>query len=384
MPVATLHFIVEEPFRGITTATVDVETSFGTSCDMPFVKGERYLVYADRDSLSGRLVTGICMGTEDVRNTNEDLAYIHALMRGEVTWSINGLLARMKYEPISGAKIEVRNGKKTLEATSDEKGRFSVSVDRPGMYTVKVLVPSSESVQPAQVAPGNKFDIVGTFTKIEYRVELGKAQCDYHQFDLFTFALPGTAKIAGTVVDASGRPVRKGSVYLTTDVGYDRFQAAQLDAKGSFKFEEIPGGEYLLVLNPDNNAPGEDDPPYPRTYYPHAPDSSGAAKIIITQGATLDNLTLRVGPALPPRVVSGRVVWGDGTPPTKVYLSLEEGGRFVRSVNVAKNGWFTFKVYGDFKYVLEARGLSKSRYGKSGPVPIADKSTNLKLVLKPE
>src|ERR1051325_9534658 len=31
MPVATLHFIVDQPFRGITTTNVDVETSFGTS-----------------------------------------------------------------------------------------------------------------------------------------------------------------------------------------------------------------------------------------------------------------------------------------------------------------------------------------------------------------
>src|ERR1041384_5607299 len=50
MPVATLHFIVDEPFRGITTTTVDVETSFGTSCDLPFIKGRSYLVYANRDS----------------------------------------------------------------------------------------------------------------------------------------------------------------------------------------------------------------------------------------------------------------------------------------------------------------------------------------------
>src|SRR6185295_19339680 len=109
MPVATLHFIVEEPFRGVTTTTVDVETAFGTTCDMAFVKGKSYLVYANRDSLSDRLVTGICLGTDDVSNSDAGLIYLRSLMQQGVTESISGLLARMRYEPISLAKIEVRN-----------------------------------------------------------------------------------------------------------------------------------------------------------------------------------------------------------------------------------------------------------------------------------
>ena len=382
MPVATLHFVVEEPFRGVTTTTVDVENVVWTSCDMPFIKGRSYLVYANRDTFSHRLVTGICMGTDDVRNLDNDLIYLRSLMQQGVTESINGLLARMRYEPISGAKIEVRNGKKNFEAASDDKGRFSVSVDGPGTYTVRLLIPTSVRLPPAQTDRGEKLESSDTLTTIEYKVQLGKAQCDYRQFDLFPEYLDETAKISGVVLDASGRAVRKGAVYLTTDGG--RFKSAELDANGSFNFEKIPGGKYFLVLNPDNIAPGPSDAPYPRTFYPHAPDSSGAAEIIIPQGATLDNLMLRVGPPLRTRVVSGRVVWRDETPPTKVYLSLDEDERFVRSIDVDKNGRFSVKVYGDFKYVLEARGSSEGRYGRSERVPITEKSTNLKLILKPK
>ena len=46
LPTALLHFIVEQPFRGVTRAQVDVATLFGTSCDMKFDKGQRYLIYA--------------------------------------------------------------------------------------------------------------------------------------------------------------------------------------------------------------------------------------------------------------------------------------------------------------------------------------------------
>ena len=57
-PTATLHFIVEQPFRGITTPAVDVGTLSGTSCDMKFEKGVRYLIYAERDSGSNPTFCG--------------------------------------------------------------------------------------------------------------------------------------------------------------------------------------------------------------------------------------------------------------------------------------------------------------------------------------
>jgi hypothetical protein len=59
VPVATLHFIVEQPFRGVSSATVDVVTLSGTSCDVTFVKGKRYLIYAGRGSESKQLFTGM-------------------------------------------------------------------------------------------------------------------------------------------------------------------------------------------------------------------------------------------------------------------------------------------------------------------------------------
>ena len=49
IPTALLHFIVEQPFRGVTSAQVDVATLSGTSCDMKFDKGQRYLIYASLD-----------------------------------------------------------------------------------------------------------------------------------------------------------------------------------------------------------------------------------------------------------------------------------------------------------------------------------------------
>src|SRR4030095_3945095 len=120
-PIATLHFIVEQPFRGISTAEVDVGTLSGTSCDMEFVKGRRYLIYAHRESQSNQLFAGACSRTTELRYATDDLNYIRSLKQQGVTESIAGRVAREKYDPMRGVKIEVRNGDKTLETNTDEK-----------------------------------------------------------------------------------------------------------------------------------------------------------------------------------------------------------------------------------------------------------------------
>ncbi len=91
---------------------------------------------------------------------------------------------------------------------------------------------------------------------------------------------------------------------------------------------------------------------------------------------------MRVGPPSKARTVSGKVVWEDGGAVTKAHLSLYDGDRYIRLVNVDKNGRFNFEVYGDFKYAIEAT-MWGERSGKSDRVSITNKSTNLTLVLKP-
>ena len=162
----------------------------------------------------------------------------------------------------------------------------------------------------------------------------------------------------------------------------NRFESTKIEANGSFKFEGVAVGEYFLVLNPDNEAPDANDPPYARTFYPNGTNAGGATKIVVTEGARLENLTLRVGPPWRARTVSGRVVWQDGGAVPKASLSLYDGDRYIRHVDVDKNGRFKFKVYGDFKYALEAKEWGE-RSGKSDRILITDKSTNLTLVLKP-
>ena len=381
LPTATLHFIVEQPFRGITTTTVDVETLSGTSCDMPFSKGKRYLIYADRDSDSKQLFAGPCSRTRELENADDDLNYIRSLTQQGVTESIGGRLVSMRYDSIAGAKIEVRNESKSLETTTNEEGRFSVSLAGPGIYTVKVRIPYSMEVGGRRDVPISDYKVTDALTTFEYKVEVRKNECDYRQFDLFRVDLHATAEISGHVLTASGQPVNKGFVHLFKD-GED-YRLTEIEVNGTFKFEAVAVGEYFLILNPRNEAPDANDPPYPRTFYPNAPDESGATKIVVTKGANLENLTLRVGPAWKARTVSGRVTWSDGSPVRNAHVSLYDGDRYVRMSELDDKGRFSFQVYGEFNYAIKAQAW-RERRGESERIAITNKTTNLKLVLKPK
>jgi hypothetical protein len=384
LPTATLHLIVEQPFRGITTAEVEVGTLSGTSCDMKFVKGVRYLIYAQRDPKSNQLFAGPCSRTTELQYATDDLNYIRSVAQQGATESIAGRVARDKYDPMRGVKIEVWKNNKSLETTTDEKGNYSLPLAGPGSYTVKVLVPASVSVMATRKDLISNLDTADTLTTIEYKVELGKSQCDYREFDLFPVDLHATAELSGSVLTASGRPVDKGYVYLLKGRNDSyRFRYVKIEANGSFKFDGIAVGEYFLVLNPDNKAPDEDDPPYPRTFYPNATDDAGATKIVVTEGAKLENLILRVGPAWKAKTVSGTVVWREGGAVTNAHVSLYDGTRYIRMIKVDEKGRFSFKVYGNFEYALEA-GVWGAREGKSKRVKLSDNSTNLTLVLNPE
>lgn len=379
LPTATLHLIVEQAFRGITEVTVDVQTLSGTSCDMTFVKGKRYLFYAARGQDSKALFAGPCMGTGEVSYVSDDLNYIRSLTQQLAVESIAGKVTHSRDEPLQGVRIEVRSQNKTSETKTDEEGRFEVSVPGPGMYIVRAMIPYSVGVVSGQDDAIRTVEETDTLTTVEYTVQLEKSHCDYRQLVTFPIDLHATAEISGSVLTRAGRPVDKGYVYLIQE-GSDR-EYEKIAENGSFKFEGVAVGEYLLVLNPDNEAPDQGDAPYPRTFYPNAKDASGATKIVVTEGAKLENLILRVGPAFKAKKVSGRVVWFDGSPVIKGSVALYDGGRYIRRIDVDDKGLFATEVYGQFNYTIYAEVWGERR-GKSERISIADKSTNLKLVLQ--
>ena len=311
--------------------------------------------------------------------------YIRTVTQQGARESISGRVARDKYDPVSGVKVTVQRGDETLEATTNEQGQFDVSLPSSGTYKVRAFVPFAAGVLAYQGDPETREKATDTLTTLEYELTIEKNHCDHRELDLFKIDLHATAEVTGNVLTTSGRPVNPGFVYLVSADDPDHSTSEQLDENGAFKFEGVAAGDYYLVLNPRNEAPGENDPPYPRTYFPSASEPAQATRIVVTEDAKLENLTLRVGQPWKERTVSGSVVWQDGRPATGAnggQISLYDADRYVRLIKLDEKGRFNFKVYGDFKYAIEAGSWGKTQ-GRSPRVSIPEgNSKPLKLVLK--
>lgn len=382
-----LHFNIEESYRGIADSEVDVATLSGTSCDIVFAKGEKWLVYAYRNKANNRLEIHPCTRTRRLEYANDDLEYIRGLKQKAPEQSVLGKVLQNSYSPLSGVKVTVEGGGNKLETNTDNEGVYQIALPQPGLYTVRAFVPFAAAVTTYTPEERMELRLTDEQTVIEYALNIPERQCDYRQLDVLKIDLHATAEIGGRVLTDSGQPVTFGYIHLVNAEDASDRDYKKIEANGSFKFEGVAVGRYFLVINPDAGPPGENDAPYARTFYPGVSNSERATPISVAEGAKLENIDFRVRAPLRERVITGKVVWADGRPAKKASVSLYDGAanRYIRMIVTDDNGNFKMKLYGDFKYEIEARVYAGISWrGERIKVPTNGKPKPFRLVVKPE
>ena len=385
LPVALVHFIVEDKFRGITAAEADLEALSGTSCDVTFKKGERWLIYGYRNEATGRLVVHFCSGSRQLEDADEDLAYARGVARGASRPSVSGKIGQRGSDKGRPLKVAAVGGGRSFETTADDEGNFSVQLPKGGAYTVRAVVPYSAGAI-GQTAPVREVEVSDERTVVEYPVEVPSAGCAYNEIDVFRVDLHATAEVSGKVLDEEGQPLARGYVHLIEAAPKEGAEPwsnnARIGEGGAFKFEGVPVGSFLLVLNPRDNAPDNSDAPHPRTFYPGAADRAQASPLVITEGLKLEGINFLVRPALKKRVIEGRVRWPDGKPAAGAAVSLYNGDTYVRRVEADAGGRFEIEAYGDFDYRVVAETYG-DRSAESEKVKVPATGKPAPLVLKP-
>ncbi len=386
LPVALVHFIVEDKFRGITAPEADLETLSGTSCDVGFKKGERWLIYGYRNEATGRLVVHFCSGSRLLEGADEDLAYARGVARGETRQSVVGRIGRHRSDAWPPAKVAVAGGGQSFETTTDEEGNFSVQLPKGGSYTVRAVIPFAAPAI-SQTTPVKGVEVSEERTVVEYPVEVPSGGCAYNEITLLEVDLRATAEVSGKVLDEAGQPVTRGYVHLLEAAPKEGSAPwsnnARIGEDGSFKFEGVPVGSFLLVLNPRDKAPDAYEAPHPRTFYPHAAERAQASPLVITEGLKLEGIDFRVRAALRRRVIVGRVQWPDGRPAAGADVSLYNGDDYVRMVEADAGGRFEIEAYGDFDYQVTAQAYDK-KWARSERVKVPRTDRPAPLVLKPK
>jgi hypothetical protein len=329
-----VSFSIDEPFRGVEGAQVEVLTGMGGGdCGYRFSQSKQYLVYAHE--YEGKLHTGICNRTREISSASDDLSYIRGLKNVNTGGLIYGEvhMAREDRRAVSRARIVI-DGPDKKELTTDAKGSYRADRLQPGEYTIKIVMPERT-----------------TTPRPEEKVTLANGGCA-----VVSFWLENDGKLTGQITNPQGLPVSKAQLFLM-DSERDKYMGhwdiQESDQEGKYGFNRIPPGRYVMAIRFDGLT--SQNRPFPVIYYPAATDRTHARVISIGEGQSITNFNIEAPPLPAEYEVTGTVVWTNGQPATGARVGyMVHGDSIVYGATVDAVGKFHFKAYEGLKLTLRA------------------------------
>ena len=175
----------------------------------------------------------------------------------QVDRGFSGLIDTKPPRPLPNTIVRVNNSQQTFQTQSDEQGSFQFYGLPSGKYSFAPDLPAGTQLS---------WYINSDNPLVPFDVQGGTCQAR----DVAVFA---SGAIQGRVLDPSGGLLPGAFVYIlpveqataTLPQKQELYWDYQ-NKKGFFKFVHLPPGDYLLVVNPND----ERDPafPYQRSFYP--------------------------------------------------------------------------------------------------------------------
>lgn len=375
---------VEKVFKGIKETEVIFRTE-GSSCDAVYEEGERWLFYAYYDKKNNSWRTHACDRSTGLERASDDLLYLYGLPASAKQTRISGTLIHYEDYPESGftrvknlvgAKVKVVGPKKSYE----------VYTNKDGVYEIYGLPPGNYAVVP-EVPPGMKtrfpiyFGALDASDRKNLKVVLKAKSCAG-----VDFVYSADTSIAGQLFGVDGNAMPRVCLSLMPKEkdarGNWNFDCT--DEQGRYKLDEIPPGEYFIVINDDGEI--SSDEPFPTAYYPGVFEKEKATIITITAGTHLEDYDIRIPSQETRRVLQGVLLYSDGRPVAnefveftaeevrqgydgKVHTSTDSQGRFSLPVLKGLKGWlrgFMYTYVGEFR---DCPKLDKLINARGGSVP---------------
>jgi len=227
------RFRVERTFRGSPETEIEIFTGAGGGdCGYPFVKGEKYLVFANL--WGGRMTTSICSRTQRLANAAADLAYVSQSFPPAAGGRIYGTVQAQSeiagpLTPAPGYRVSLKSAAKTWTVTSDQSGGYEFTAVPAGKYAIDIAVP----------------DTLRAFGSRE--IELVDARgCKYNDFIL---SPNERITIRGAVVRADSRAVAGASIFLDSAEPHSmgtRVASVKADQEGRFAIPAVAGSRYRV------------------------------------------------------------------------------------------------------------------------------------------
>ena len=391
--VRKIKVSVDEIFKG--TLPSEITTSDdGYMCDnFPFKLGESYLIYGSDvvENTQNIVKVGLCSGTRLLSNADEHLRFLRPLREGRTFSTVYGKVER--HEKLAGvpnptiAGIKVRllpdntyrkptKKEKFVEVWTDENGTYSFDDISPGVYQLKIDLPS------------------GLWTPEQRNLTVGIPSCQNRYFGVLT-----DGRISGKVFNFDGTPARL--VYLIArmlDKNPKYYPStARTDLYGNYTFLGLPEGKYhvsvgLSGYRIDNSKPSpfELSYPYSNWYFPGVYSDKQAVGIDLAETEKRRNVDLKMPPYPVRQTVTGIVTAEDGTPVKAnavFYRPIVAETSSFRYSMVDDAGIFSFPVFEDFNYEIYStkhdQRTNTSTFSERIILKKGSFGDQLKLVLKP-
>lgn len=330
---------VQKVFKGNLKVgqTLDFSQGGGGDCIWTFAKEDiqtEYLFYlADKPYKDGKWFGFWCSRSAPLKYAGDDLLYLEKMNKVRGKTRISGVIGQeirpssengeIQINQLTGHKIKIVGKAKNIELTTDKNGAFEVYDLPAGIY--EVIPQNVSGYKIYDESNGKSADSV----KI-YLPPKRHAQANI-RFTIFN-------SISGRIIDNKGNPMESVGLNLEPAVGKGSFyfyEAAYSNKDGSFKFDGIPAGKYVLIANDEGKITA--DEPFATSYYPNTTNINEAKIITIDAGEHLKDFTITVNSIAKVVTVSGVFQFSDGKP-----VANEEAVFFkdVKNVSEIKNNVF--------------------------------------------
>jgi hypothetical protein len=377
-PVTRLRIL--EAFYGVKSTELEILGS-GTTCDVPFVEGKKFLVYASRDQDGKSLYTSICSGTDPIDEVAAHLRYLHSPARMRNGGTVSGSVDRMAYPrrgdpfsvPLAKWKVIFESDHKRFVAIANEKGKYSLSGLPKGHYTVHTSPGTNDSNIPSD----------DDLPRTAWEIDIPDHGCSWASFGLIP-----QGEVRGRLLAPGGKKDWPSLSMLSIDRQnnqYSRFYA-KFDDNGDFRFINVPAGCYLLGINiGEGPSKGSE---YDEFYYPGVRDRKEAVLIVVKKDQKLTGFELPLPDQVSWRTITGTAVYPDGHSAKNAKIELhhlKSGYREGNGERTDSEGRFQIEGLEGQTYELSALIESNGQLVNSKPILITVGKENppVKLVIKP-
>jgi hypothetical protein len=348
------HIRVENVFKGKIGPEIAIHSRM-TSCDHFYQVGEQWVFYASYNKENRIWSAGsMCGRSRPTKYAANDLLYLRRLPKSAQQTRISGVIAYLKSDPekvttstpISGAKVEIIGEQRTAEVYTDRNGIYEIYGLPPGEYLINPEAPAGWTENfPIRVTDA-------AYSEVESaKVELAEKSCAELNF---SFHLDAKTSIAGKVRGADGRPLPNVRLGLQP-IGKRALQSWQFvstSLQGDYRLENIPPGEYLIVVNGHGDISSY--APFLKAYYPGVFEEENAEIVRVIRGDKLENYDIIIPSQATTYTIQGKLLYADRRPVERGYVkfkadSVEEGTVGEASTRTDAQGRFSLNIRQGFE-----------------------------------